>query len=118
MRKDETISILRVSDPSMGMPFSVVMPEGRALSELILLEINKPEDGSYLMRIKSAGLDVRTQSSLETSELTPDELFEAWMVMGHTIKHLVSSYKKEMIEYMVKEYRTREQLEKENEKNS
>jgi len=114
MKKEETIAKLKVSDPSMAMPFSVVMPDGRELTELVLLEINRPKNGSYLMEIKSAGLDVRSHCSLETSELTPDELFEAWMVMGHTIKHLVSPYKKELVEYMVKEYRTREQLEKEN----
>lgn len=115
--KKEPIAKLKVADPSMALAFSVVMPDGRDLTELVLLEINRPKNGTYLMEIKSAGIDVRTHTSLETSVLTPDELFEAWMVMGHTIKSSVSSYKKELIEYMVKEYRTREQLEKENEKN-
>lgn len=114
MKTEQVVSKLNTADGDFSLPFSVVLLEDRDISEMVLLEITKPSNGSYLMKVKGAGIDRR--EPLETSELTPDEIFEAWMVMGHTIKSLLSSYKKELIEYMVKEYRTREQLEKENEK--
>lgn len=110
-KKDDTISSLNVADGPASMPFSVLLLEDRDIDELILLEISKPENGSYLMKIKQKGIGNRTESALETTELNAEQLFEAWMVMGHTIKHLVGDYKKELIEYMVKEYRTRQQEE-------
>lgn len=112
MKKDQTISKLQILDNAeFHIPETVVIAGKDEVNERVLLEITKPSNGSYLMKIKSAD-----GGFIESKEMNADQLFEAWMVMGHTIKHLVSSYKKELIEYMVKEYRTREQLEKENEK--
>lgn len=116
MKKEAVTTKLNVADGDFSLPFSVVLLEDRAIDEMVLLEITKPDNGAYLMKVKGVGIDKREGCSLETSDLTPDEFFEAWMVMGHTIRSLVSPYKKELIDYMVKEYRTREQLEKENEK--
>lgn len=105
MKKHEPIKRLEVFRGPMT--FTAVMPEDVAdLKHLVLLEIAKPANGSYLMTVKDSTVDGR--------RMTVEEIFEAWMVMGHTIKHLVGDYKKELIEYMVKEFRTREQLEKEN----
>jgi hypothetical protein len=110
-KKDDTIGKLNVADGAASMPFSVLLLEDREIDELVLLEISKPDNGAYLMKIKQTGVGNRTDSSLETTDMNAEELFEAWMVMGHTIKHLVGDYKKELIEYMVKEYRTRQQEE-------
>jgi hypothetical protein len=107
MKKQETIDKLYVFDnPEIWIPKTSVLPGPDRVHEMILLEIEKPANGSYLMKIKDVAVT-------DNGRLTPDQMFEAWMVMGHTLKHLLSDYKKELIEYMVKEYRTREQLEKE-----
>jgi hypothetical protein len=114
--KQETISLLPRA--LTGVHANTVLPKLKGpegvdcKQEFVLLDILKPKNGSYIMNISSCHNDDPIMSSpFNDRKLNAEELFEAWMVMGHTIKHLVGDYKKELIEYMVKEYRTRQQEE-------